>query len=382
MNIIYFEKVLSDYVRRSLAKRDQINKFRDPRRVEITNSIRLSKEQKDQIDELYLKNYGEKIPYTWHQHYTAFTGLFDLYYFPELIYIPEFEYFENLWPEYYKVFADKNILPIFANAYGVKTPDCILSCTKGLYKNQQNKVLTKQNSIDMLSNIGEVFIKPTVDSSSGNGCFIASFTNGVDDISGNSVEQIIDKLGMDFVIQEKVHCHSCISKIYPNSVNTFRVMTYRWQDRIEISPVTMRMGSGGAIVDNVHSGGYCISVDKNGVLSKYAFTEFAYRIDHHPDTQTKFQGHIIQNFEKMINAAYIMHTAFPQLGLVQWDFTIDESGNPVLIEANTRGTSIQLIERCLGCGPFGEKTPEILRWIRLMKKTPVNERSKYAFGNF
>lgn len=73
-----------------------------------------------------------KIPYTWHQYYTAFTGNFDPYYVPELLYIPEFERFMNIYPEYVKVFEDKNILPYVAKAAVIKMPTNILTYACGL----------------------------------------------------------------------------------------------------------------------------------------------------------------------------------------------------------------------------------------------------------
>lgn len=89
-------------------------KFKDPRRKAIYNTVTLSREQEDQIDRLYMENYGRKIPYTWHRHFTAFTGQFDPQYFPELLYIPEFEHYMNLDRSYTDAFADKNLLPLIA----------------------------------------------------------------------------------------------------------------------------------------------------------------------------------------------------------------------------------------------------------------------------
>ena len=94
--------------------RGEIRKFQDPRRKAIYETVQLTREQQEQIDELYITNYGEKIPYTWHRHFTAFTGKFDPGYLPELLFIPEFEHFMNLDSACYKVLADKNLLPVIS----------------------------------------------------------------------------------------------------------------------------------------------------------------------------------------------------------------------------------------------------------------------------
>ena len=122
----------------------EIAKMNDPRRVKIVEMVQFSKEQKEAIDEVYMKNYGSKIPYTWHQYYTAYTGNFDPYYMPELMYIPEFERFMNIYPEYVKVFEDKNILPYAAKAAGVKMPTTILTYVCGLFRDKNLHVISKE----------------------------------------------------------------------------------------------------------------------------------------------------------------------------------------------------------------------------------------------
>lgn len=53
----------------------EIDKINDPRRVKIAEMVQLSKEQKEAIDEVYMKNYGSKIPYIWHQYYMLILGI-------------------------------------------------------------------------------------------------------------------------------------------------------------------------------------------------------------------------------------------------------------------------------------------------------------------
>lgn len=361
-------------------RKTEIRKFKDKRRVSITESVELTPNQKKAIDAFYKENYGATIPYTWHRHYTAFTGRFDVKYFPELLYIPEFEHFINLWSEYNAVFSDKNVLPIVANQVGVKTPRALFSCVRGACKDEEGRIISLSDMIDALKNTGEVFLKSTVDSSSGRGCHLACFEDGIDTLSQKPIRELLSELGQDFAIQERLTCHESIRNLYPNSVNTFRIMTYRWHDDIIVAPATMRIGSGGSYLDNIHSGGMCIAIGKDGALHDTAFTEFNQKFQQHPDTSVKFDNYVIVNFPEVINAAVRLHEALPQLGVVHWDFTIDQYGESVLIEANTRGTSIQLIQRPWGCGAFGEKTAEILQWMKVMKRTEPHKRINYAFG--
>ena len=362
-------------------RQTEINKFKDKRRVSITDSVQLSKEQKKEIDVFYKKNYGAKIPYTWHQHYTAFTGKFDVKYFPELLYIPEFEHFINLWPSYNTVFSDKNILPLLCNPAKVKYPNNLFSSVRGALRDGDGRSISHKQLMDGLNSIGEVFIKKTIDSSSGRGCFLANLVDGVDTKSGESLNDIISSLGSDFVVQERIKCHNTISSLYPNSVNTFRVMTYRWHDSIVVVPATMRIGRGGSYLDNIHSGGMCIAIDDDGKLHEAAYTEFGESYTKHPDSQVVFKDWVIEGFSEVLDSAKRLHETLPQVGCVHWDFTIDAIGNPLLIEANMSGTSIQLIQRPRGCGAFGDNTAEILQWMRVMKHTKIEKRNEIAFGN-
>lgn len=375
-----FKNMGSD-MRSFLKHRTEIKKYKDPKRKKIYETVKLSAEQEAAVTRLYQTHYGAKIPLTWHRHYTAYTGNFDVDYFPELLYIPEFEAFENLWPEYCEVYADKNVLPLLAAAAGVKMPKTILSCTKGMLRDRENRQIDAAAARELLEQAGAVFIKPTVGTSSGQGCFVAELQDGLNTLSGESAEALMSRLGTDFVIQERLVCHSSIQKIYAGSVNTFRLISYRWKDEILFVPSIMRIGRGGNCVDNAHAGGMFIAVDDDGRLHKEAFTEFREVFDRHPDTGLVFDGYRIPLFSPVKAAARRMHEMLPQVGVINWDFTIDAAGDPVLIEVNIQGGSIWLSEIAHGCGPFGENTPEILRWLRLMKNTRPADRAKYAFGN-
>lgn len=357
----------------------EIVKINDPRRVKIAEMVQLSKEQKEAIDEVYLKNYGRKIPYIWHQYYTAYTGNFDPYYVPELLYIPEFERFMNIYLEYVKVFEDKNILPYAAKVAGVKMPTTILTYVCGLFRDKELHVISKEEAINYIKDIGDVFIKPTVESGSGKGCFIASFHNGIDEISGKKISDVLN-MEEDYAVQERLHCHESISKIYNKSVNTFRIITYRWKDRFCSFPGLMRIGKGGSILDNAHAGGIFIGISDDGKLKKEAYTEFHDVYSVHPDSGVVFDNYSIPLFPKVLEAAFQMHETLPELGCVNWDFTIDENGTPILIEANISDGSIWLSQMANGIGAFGKNTPEVLEWIHKMEGVKLSDRYKYRFG--
>ena len=360
----------------------EVHKFKDLRRVAIASQFPLSKEQKEQIDDLYLSFYGEKIDYVWHQNYAAHAGQFDYRFIPELIYIPEFETFMNQNIAAKEIMSDKNFLPLLAKSVNVKMPKTIVSCTNGIFRDGENCLIDVQKATKLLKESGRFFIKPSVDSSSGQGCMKVEEH---DVFHFNQGSLYFDNLykrrySKNFVCQEIVTCHNSISQIYSGSVNTFRVISYLWRDKIEMMPIIIRIGQGGNYLDNAHAGGMFCAVYDDGSMGSHAVTEDNVQFKEHPDSHVIFSNHKIDNLDKVIDAAKRMHSLIPQIGVVNWDFTINEEGEALLIEANVKNGSIWLPQMAHGTGAFGERTEEVLQWLRFMKKLKPHERHLYVAG--
>lgn len=352
-------------------------KYRGKRTRRIWKNVKLSKEQKNAIDKFYKQHYGKKIPYTYHRLFTAFTGKFDEKYIPEMLYAPYFERFLTDL-SYGNVFTNKNTLAVFARGLNVKMPQNIVICNKNGYYDKDFNRITLSQAEQLLKNVGEVFMKITTESCGGRGCAIANFVDGIDLNTNLSVQETIDSLGANFSIQELIVCHDSISKIYPNSVNTFRVITYILEGEVYYCPIIMRLGLGGSFTDNASTGGIFIAVDDDGTLHRSAFTEYREEFTSHPDTNVVFEGQKIEHLEKVIELAKRLQFAIPQVAVINWDFTIDKEGNPVLIEANMKNEvqsgSIWLPQMAHGKGAFGENTARILQYIRRAKKKSFTKR--------
>ena len=364
------------------ARKVEIAKFRDPKRTAILERADLSEAQKRAIDDFYLENYGRKIPYTWHRHNLAVSGNFNVRFFPELLFIPEFERYMNQPPEYAKVFEDKNLLYLFADKAGVRTTKSLLSRTAGIFRDADMNELAEREALELAGGIGKCFAKPTVGTCSGQGCGAYDFDGGLDKATGMGVEALFDELGQEFSIQEPIVCHPTIAALHPESVNTLRVMTYRWREELRALPMLMRIGCGKSSVDNAHAGGVFIGVTDRGVLAPSALTEFNERFSKHPDTGIEFGGYRIFGADKVIESAKRMHATMSQVGIVSWDFTVDKDGEPLVIEANIRGGSIWLPQMANGIPGFGDTTAEILKWLRFINVKKPHERLNYKFGYF
>lgn len=91
---------------------------------------------------------------------------------------------------------------------------------------------------------------------------------------------------------------------------------------------------------NAHAGGMFIALDEDGSLHTTAFTEFKEQYEEHPDTHIRFDECKVALLQRVIETAERMHRSIPQLDVVNWDFTLDEDGTPLLIEANVLGGGI------------------------------------------
>ena len=154
-----------------------------------------------------------------------------------------------------------------------------------------------------------------------------------------------------------------VAVLYAGAVNTFRVITYLWNGEVFHVPLALRIGQGGSYLDNAHAGGMFIGVNDLGELNDEGFTEFGKRYKEHPDTHAVFKGYKLSFVPELIKTAKKLHLNAPQLGIISWDLTVDQNGEFVLIEANTRGQSVWFPQMANGTGAFGRNTEEILRYI-------------------
>ena len=355
-------------------KRMKLRKYFDANYNEIVNKS-LSEEQKKQIDDFYMANYGRKIPHIFHEVYYSISGSFDVRYFPETLYIPEFERFMNDKEEFGSTIENKNFLPLVAKAAGINVPKTILNNVRNILFDGDYNVLSFEQAAEALRSAENGFIiKPAVDTCGGSG--IEVFTEP-DKLTDEEIRNLLDSYGTDYVIQDLVKSHESIKKLHPESLQTFRVASYIKDGKVKFFPVIMRTGAGGSKVDNVSSGGLFIGVREDGSLTDVGYDYYGKEFDRHPDTGYVFRDYKIPLFPKVYEAVDRLHRHVPQLGVVNWDFSLREDGEPVLIEANcVCGGISDMSQYTSGKGMFGDDTEEVLKWIHKMESMTYVDRVK------
>ena len=340
------------------------------------NCAKPSQDQIRETDKYFLKHYGKKIPLLWHKWYTAVSGTFDKKYFPELLYSPEYEWLVNP-SKYTYCLADKNMLPMLISGIEkLSVPETVVSCANGVYRDADMKQISSVQAAEIISDAGRLFFKPTVDSDSGRGCAVLEMHEGTDQKSGRTAEKIITGVGRNFIIQICVENPESLSRINPSSVNTFRIISYRSPSgSLKIGPVSMRIGRKDSFLDNGHAGGVWVGIEPDGHLLDTAYSGYGSRYTEHPDTKFVFRGGVIPEFKLVRQKAIELHNRIPQLGIINFDFSLDKAGIPVLIEMNTKSGSIWPTQIAHGKAFFGDDTDAILEYMRDMRRLyPFNYR--------
>ena len=100
-------------------------------------------------------------------------------------------------------------------------------------------------------------------------------------------------------------------------------------------PITFRIGRKEKRVDNIHAGGLVIGVEDDGHLLAYAY-ELGYgkgtkKYTAHPDNCVVFEGSVLPKIPDIISAAGRVHGKMPHIGMVTWDFAVNEKCQTVLV---------------------------------------------------
>lgn len=341
---IYIFEIIAIYKKRNLYKH-----------------IKWTREQQKEFDKFWIENYGKKIPNYWHKLYQSINEVFNIEYIPEVLYTTRLEYKLN---DYYKakVFSDKGFYDILLknelnNSW--RLPKTYLVKYKDIIYNANREIISEKEAREIIGNIKECVIKPTIDTSSGEGVKVLKTQKEI-------VENFFKNKEYKYsIIQEKLSQQKDLYNLNPASINTFRITTYIYGNKIEICPIALRIGSGNNFLDNIHAGGMGIYVTNDGYLAEDAYVlgwgDSSKKIKEHPDTKIIFKGYKIENIDKVIRSVKLLHKRIPEIRIVSWDVCIDENGIPVIIEANLLGQGSWFPQIISGKSLFTENTKEILK---------------------
>ena len=155
----------------------------------------------------------------------------------------------------------------------------------------------------------------------------------IDDL--DTIENTLKAFDQDYVIQEVLKNHPDFAEANPDSLQTLRVVTLSYNEKISFVGAILRMAISGR-VDNYSQGGIACGVQRDGVLDDFAVDYVGNRYTEHPSGY-QFAGKKLYKADACIESALKLHATVPQERIIAWDMTVSDSGEVVMIEYNSPG---------------------------------------------
>jgi len=315
----------------------------------------------------YFEKYGYEFSNVYARVYEHYNGIASEKYMPSPFWYWYVTPYLNRWPDS-DFYTDKsNYDRVFPD---VKKPETVIKRQFGYYWDCNNKQIERARAVaiikDSICSDG-LIVKPTSPKDTGCGRGVARIQ------TAEEVESVVDSFPCDFIIQRTLKCCPELAKYNPTSCNTVRVMTLRLGTSIINVGNFLRFGSQETYVDNISAGGGMIQVLQDGTIcSKVGRLK---KFDSQTVPESRFPA-----WNEILGASFELHSRIPTMDLCGWDFTVDASGEPVMIELNR-------LPGCMGlqalAGPiFGEDlTDEIMERMKFSQTlNRVSYRRVYQDG--
>lgn len=338
------------------------------RKKELYKNIHWTTEQKSNFNNFWKKNYGKKIDSSGHRLYESFNEIYNVDYFPDFLFAEKLEPKLNNYL-YARLYSDKSLTELlYSKSDKLIMPETYLVKSSGVWYNCKRQVIDNDQVKKILFDLGEAIIKPTIGGNSGKGIMFCNIHDGIDLNNETTIDYLLSAACDDIIIQEKMIQHSSFSILYPNSINTIRIITYIANQKVHHADLCLRLGTGKSKVDNIHAGGIVIGLSATGTLKenayKLGYSDTKFKLDRHPDTNIVFKDYALEGIKDITETALELHGLSPHIGIISWDFMVDKNCNSVLIEANYMGQSLWFPQIVHGKPFFGENTQYMINLIK------------------
>ena len=133
-----------------------------------------------------------------------------------------------------------------------------------------------------------------------------------------------------YLLEDVAKQHKIISDVYPNSVNTIRIVTLNKK----VVAAFIRFGNLDNIVDNFNHHGMVTAINiETGIIEYPAFDKEKHIYTHHPATKKEIVGLKIPMWNEVKKMCIKACDITPEIGYIGWDVCVGEK-EPCLIEGN------------------------------------------------
>lgn len=138
-----------------------------------------------------------------------------------------------------------------------------------------------------------------------------------------------------YVLEELIRQCKEMASLHPESVNTLRVLTLRFDDHVQIVHPFLRVGRGKSVVDNGMSGGILCTVDPATGVVKNTADERGIHYVEIPETGVKLVGFQIPRWQEALELAKQLAQVIPSNRWTGWDLALTDDGW-IMVEGNAR----------------------------------------------
>ena len=143
------------------------------------------------------------------------------------------------------------------------------------------------------------------------------------------------------LVEEALAQDEAMASLYPDSVNTLRMITYYDPDadRVHLLAAVLRIGNG-ASIDNFASGGMFTLLDEHGVVLYPGVDKNSNVYATHPKTGTAIKGFAVPQYDEVLALLEDIARRVPEIRYVGWDIALTPNG-PAVIEGNHNSSVFQ-----------------------------------------
>lgn len=187
----------------------------------------------------------------------------------------------------------------------------------------------------------KVLMKPLMGAS---GCGIYKADVSTDEKAANLFRKVKES-GLDYLAEELYEQTGTLHELNPSCLNTIRIFTLNDGKNLYLMCAGVRVGGGGSIVDNIHSGGMVCELEKTtGTIIGPGYDLRGNKYIRHPKTGRLLPGTVVPQWDKVLETIREAAMVTPNLGHCAWDVAVSLD-DVTLIEANEQG-NFDLIQCC------------------------------------
>lgn len=262
-------------------------------------------------------------------------------------------------------YGDKNLYDIIINP--TRSVETVLRNINGSYFDSNHKPVKTSDVMTILLNGHPALIIKPSKTNNGNGIKKIEIKDKQIYLNKQrvTVEDLEEIYHENFIIQKELKQHPNLAAPHPASVNTLRMVTFRWKNEIKYLLAFARFGSNDDIRDNANvDTSPRVGISDTGEFFHIGISHTGQRFTHHPSTGFCFADlKPIPNFDEFKQFVIDCHKKILHLNFISWDIVVGIDGKPIFLEANFAGSTsfYQLVAQK---SMFGDLTEEVLNYVR------------------